>query len=83
MKKHMRRDSATPGYSETVTCHLRPKGQKEPAEIVHFQRCLQTGERLKETGGIYCAQMYSVNTVLVWVVGLEDERCTNVREGLL
>lgn len=28
VKKHMRRDSATPGYSETVTCHLSLNGQK-------------------------------------------------------
>lgn len=70
--------------SETVTCHLRLEGQKEPVEILHFQRCFQTEERLKETeGGIYCTHMYLLNNVLVWIVGLEEERCTNVREGLL
>lgn len=58
VKKHMRRDSATPGYSETVPCHLSLNGQKSwtcrgasrlknvsriQKEVFIVYRCIQCG----------------------------------------
>lgn len=56
-------------HSGAVICHLQLKGQKEPAEILHFQRCLQTEECLKDTeGGIYYMQRYLLSNVLLWII---------------